>query len=108
MKNKNLPLDYNTFIASQLSNKKEAAVFLQVALEEYENDGDFSAFLMAVRQIVDAQGGIGHLANSTKLNRENLYRTLSGKTNPKLNTLGLILNSLGFKLQIVPCSSVQG
>ncbi len=102
MDNKTLSSDYHTFMATQLQDKKEAALFLQVALEEYEDDANFAAFLMAIRQIVDAQGGISHLAATTKLNRENLYRTLSGKTNPKINTLGLILNSLGFKLQIVP------
>lgn len=103
MNQKPLTTDYHTFMAAQLTDKEEAALFLQIALEEYEADGNFTAFLMAIRQIVDAQGGISHLATATKLNRENLYRTLSGKTNPKINTLGSILHALGFKLQIVPC-----
>ncbi len=40
------------------------------------------------------------LARKTHLNRQNLYSILSKKGNPRLDTFGLILKGLGFKLTI--------
>ncbi|HEX2977547.1 MAG TPA: hypothetical protein VHO47_00275 [Candidatus Babeliales bacterium] len=43
--------------------------------------------LLAIKNIVEAQGGIAQLAKKTGLGRESLYKTLSTKGNPKLSTL---------------------
>lgn len=94
--------DYHYALICALSNPKEAAAYLQVALEEYETDGDVEAFLIALRNVTQAQGGMGSLAERTHLNRQNLYRALSSKGNPRLNTLGIILHALGFRLAIRP------
>jgi len=40
------------------------------------------------------------LANATGLNRETLYRTLSEHGNPRLSSLGLIIEALGLRLSI--------
>ncbi len=71
-----------------------------MALDEYQDDGDAEAFLLALRNVAEAKGGLGQLSQKTDLNRQNLYRTLSGTGNPRLNTLGTILNGLGFQLSI--------
>ena len=42
------------------------------------------------------------LAKTTKLNRQNLYKILSEKGNPRLDNFGTILKGLGFKLSIEP------
>jgi len=93
-------LDYETWIVDSLKNKKEAMLYLKVSLEEYQKDGDVKSFLLAIRHVVEAQGGIGALAKKTDLNRESLYKTLSSRGNPKLQTIGLILQALGFELSI--------
>ena len=92
--------DYEEWLIESLKNKKEAAAYLQVALEEYQDDGDFEAFLLALRHVAEAQGGIGKLSKKTHLNRESLYKTLSSKGNPKLQTIGLLLKGLGFEFHI--------
>jgi hypothetical protein len=46
------------------------------------------------------QTGIAPLAERTNLNRQNLYKALSGQGNPRLNTLGTILHGLEFKLAV--------
>ncbi len=92
--------NYEEWLINCLKNKKEATAYLQVALEEYQNDGDFEAFLLALRHVAEAQGGIGKLSKRTHLNRENLYKALSGKGNPKLQTLGILLKGLGFEFFI--------
>ena len=94
--------DYKKWLVKSLQNKKEATLYLQAALEEYQNDGHTEALLLAMRNVAEAQGGLMQLAHKTHLNRESLYRTLSSKGNPKLQTLGLLLKGLGFKLNIQP------
>jgi len=92
--------DYQEWLINSLKNKKEAAAYLQVALESYQNDDDLEAFLMALRHVAEAQGGIGQLSKKTHLNRESLYKTLSSKGNPKLQTIGVLLKGLGFEFSI--------
>jgi probable addiction module antidote protein len=41
---------------------------------------------------------MANLAQATSLNRETLYRTLSANGNPRLSSLGLILQALGLQL----------
>ena len=92
--------NYEEWLIHSLKKKKEAMVYLQVALDEYQKDGDQEAFLLALRHVAIAQGGLGKLAEKTHLNRESLYKTLSKKGNPKLQTIGLLLKGLGFEFSI--------
>jgi probable addiction module antidote protein len=92
--------NYEEWLLNSLKNKKEAAAYLQVALEEYQKDNNTEALLLALRYVTEAQGGVGLLSRKTHLNRESLYKTLSSRGNPKLQTLGILLNGLGFQLAI--------
>lgn len=77
-------------------NKRLQIAYLNSALEDY----DVGAFLLALREIVVANGGISTLSKKTELNRENLYRMLSTGGNPTLESLMLIFRTLGFKLEV--------
>jgi len=90
-----------------LSDPEEARAYLDVAIEEYEEDGDLEAFLLALRNVADAQGGLGELAKRTGLNREHLYRALSEEGNPQLGTVDKILHGLGFRLSVELIDSDQ-
>lgn len=81
---------------------KDIEKFLKIALEEYEKDHDTKAFLLSLRTVAEATGGIAKLAKKTNLNRENLYRALSVKGNPRFSTIDAILNALGFGLALKP------
>jgi len=91
---------YEEWVVESLENKDEAVVYLQVAFDEYQEDGNTEAFLLALRHVAMAQGGIAKLADKTELSRETLYRTLSKKGNPRLQTLGKLLSGLGFHLVV--------
>ena len=93
---------FNDYLIKSLKDQKEASAYLNVALEEYKKDNDTEAFLLALRDVAEAQGGLSCLAEKTNLNRQHLYRALSGKGNPQFATLGVILNGLGFHLAIKP------
>ena len=91
---------YEQWLIHSLRKKKEARIYLQVALEEYQRDNNLEAFLLALRHVAEAQGGLGVLAKKTHLNRESLYKTLSERGNPKLHTIGQLLRALGFEFSI--------
>lgn len=87
-------LDYREQLLQDLQEPHYAAGYLTEALEEGEE-----VFLLAVRDVVDAQGGIGRLAGSTSLNRENLYTMLSERGNPRLSSLVSVLREVGVEIQ---------
>lgn len=51
-------LSYHEELVESLKNTKEAVLYLRVALEEYQEDGDSEAFLLALRNIAKAKGGV--------------------------------------------------
>ncbi|TFY93224.1 putative addiction module antidote protein [Pseudomonas nabeulensis] len=78
-----------------------ALEYLSVALEEIDEPGGEDAFLVAVRRVAEARGGMLSLSQNTGLNRANLYRSLSVGGDPKLSTLLKVLQALGVGLSKV-------
>lgn len=48
--------DYEESLKVRLADSAYAKEYLTVALEEYEEDGNTEAFLLAVKDVVNAQG----------------------------------------------------
>jgi DNA-binding phage protein len=65
-------------------------------------------FLLSLRQLVLARGGIQFLARETGLHRVNLNRMLSGKGNPELRSLLAIARVLGLKLRVEDARASEG
>ena len=65
-------------------------------------DGDARAVPVALRTVADAIGGMTALAEKAGLSRETLYRTLSERGNPRLDTLAAILAAFGLRLSVQP------
>ncbi len=86
---------YEKGLKEDLVDPVEAAEYLNAALE----DGSQEVFLMALKDVANAKG-ISEIARMTDLNRENLYRILSTKGNPKLKSLNSVLHSVGLKLTV--------
>ncbi|HAU1765479.1 TPA: putative addiction module antidote protein [Legionella pneumophila] len=89
-------IDYKNYLIESLKDPKEAAGYLNAALE----DGDVDGFLEALRNVVDAQGGMTTLAKKTTKGRESLYKTISKTGNPYLRNTNEILHALGFQLAV--------
>ena len=56
-------------------------------------------FLLALRNVVQARG-VSKVAAKSNLNRESLYKMLSKRGNPSLQSLGALLGSMGFRLTV--------
>lgn len=90
-------IDYQEELIKALKDPEEAVAYLNAALM----DEDERVFLLALKDVLEAQGGnISKLAKDAQLNRENLYRILSKKGNPKLTSIKSILNSLDLELAV--------
>lgn len=90
-------VDYQEGLRDDLADPREAAAYLNAALE----DGSQDIFLLALRDVADSRG-LARLAREASLNRENMYRILSEHGNPQLSSLRALLDSLGLKLAVEP------
>jgi len=89
---------YQEDLIESLKDPKEAAEYLNAAIE----DGDREVFLLALRNVAQAHGGMSAIAQKTHLKRESLYRMLSKKGNPELNSIFNVLHAVGLKLSVEP------
>lgn len=96
---KRIHRDFQDFLLENLQDPQEAAAYLKAALA----DEDERVFLLALRDVLEARGGsIAYLAEETNLNKQNLYRMLSKRGNPRLTSLKTVLNAIGFEMDIHP------
>ncbi len=79
---------------------KELKTFIEVALEEFQKDGDEEAFLSALAVATKVRGGFIKLAKDSGVSREHLYRALSEKGDPRLSTFVQVIQSLGLSLKV--------
>jgi probable addiction module antidote protein len=87
---------YDDLLMEMLKDEDRALAYLNAALDEQ----DTRVFLIALRNVTQAQGGIAKVAAHSGLNRESLYRALSNKGNPSVQTLAAVLGALGARLSV--------
>ncbi|WP_111413474.1 addiction module antidote protein [Billgrantia lactosivorans] len=84
---------HDTAVIEMLRDEPEMALdYLRTAFDE---EGGESAFLMALRHVVEAQDGMAVVAERAKVSRESLYRALSPKGNPTLRTMTAVIKATG-------------
>jgi probable addiction module antidote protein len=89
--------NYRTDLHQRLRDPEYAAEYLAQVLAQ----NDSAAFLLALKDVVEAGGGMGSLAERVGLQRPSLYKILSKKGNPTLATLQEILKPLGLRVSVV-------
>jgi probable addiction module antidote protein len=83
---------------------EEAMLYLEVSLEDFAKDNNTGALLSALRTVAEAQGGIPELARRIGMEKMTLYKALSEDGNPKLSTVGMVLQGLGYRMRLEPIS----
>ena len=86
-------VNYRDILQKKLDDPEQAAAYLTACYEEGPE-----VFLIVLRDVVEAQGGVARAAKLSKLNRESLYRVFSRDGNPRLSSLNSILSALGLKV----------
>ena len=97
-----LTRDYEESLGEDLSDPEGAAEYLSACLEEGPE-----VFLLGLRDVAKAQGGMSKLAEDAKLAREALYRMLSEEDNPTFASISAVLYSLGMHLQFVAAQQAK-
>ena len=92
--------NYEESLKVRLADSAYAKEYLTVALEEYEEDGNIEAFLLAVKDVANAQSGLSKLADHVQLSHQSLCKALSENGTLQFDTIGPILHGLGFKFSI--------
>lgn len=87
---------YQNYLIESLKEPSEAAGYLNAALE----GGDLQVFLLALQNVVKAQGGVADIAKKANKSRTSLYKTLSSRGNPHLKNTQEILSSIGLTLKV--------
>lgn len=96
-------VSHDEWVVNTLRSDPEFAVeYLKQAMAVMDAPDGRSAALLALRQIAEACGGIAKVAETAGIQRESLYRALSPKGNPTLNTLLAVLKSVGMRLSVEP------
>jgi len=87
---------YKDDLLAQVKDPEFAASYLAQVLESSDN----AAFLIALRDVVEASGGVSAVAQQARIQRQSLYKALSKKGNPTLATLQNILKPLGLRVSV--------
>ena len=99
MSKKRKHTDFKDYLLKKLQDPEFALDYLNEALE----DEDQRVFLIALKNVLEAQGGdMSALAEEADLSRQNLYRILSEKGNPRLMSIRALLHGMGLSLAVQP------
>jgi probable addiction module antidote protein len=90
-------VSYKKILREKLDDPGTAAEYLTACYEEGPE-----VFLLGLRDVVEAQGGVARAAELSKLNRESLYRFFSRAGNPRLSSISAVLSALGLKVTFKP------
>ncbi len=96
MGRKSMP--YEEELYQWLQDAENAAAYLTAAIE----DGDREGFLLALRNVAQARGGMATVAEKAQLGRESLYKMLSQRGNPEFKSIASVLHGMGLKLTVAP------
>lgn len=90
------------FDASEhLDTPERQAAYISLALET----GDPEEIRDALGLVARARG-MAEIASAAKLNRESLYRALSGNGNPEFTTVVKVMKALGLRLSVAPAAAM--
>lgn len=87
--------DYKADLLADLRDPEYAAGYLSGAIVESPE-----TFLLALRDVAEAQKGMTKVASEAGVNRENLYRMLSEEGNPRFSSLYAVLEALGLRIAV--------
>lgn len=90
-------INYQDYLIESLKDPEEAVGYLNAALE----GGDTEVFLLALQNVIKAQGGVAKIAKKSHKSRTSLYKALSKDGNPYLKSTKEILSAIGMHFTVV-------
>jgi len=89
-------------LIEQIADQKNAIAYLQAILEDYQIYKELVVLQRSLRTVVEAQGGVFALAKQVDMDPQVLSKMISNEDVPLIDTLGIVLEALGYQLSIQP------
>lgn len=93
---------YKKYLIEKLKDPEEASAYLTACLEEALETNEMNIFQAAVRNVVEANGGISKVSSKMDVGRESFYKSLSESGQPRFATIILALKVCGFAMDFHP------
>ena len=97
---KNNGYNFEDYVLKELDNPEFQKEYLNQALQEYINDGDFNLFFKSLERVIKSRESVSAFANKVSIDRTNLYSIFNGKKIPRMDTIAKILKELGYSLKV--------
>ena len=88
-------------VSEYLDDPEMISEYLSDALSISLQDDDFAFFSKALGNVAKAQG-MSKIAEATGLGRESLYKTISGETSPRFDTIARVLRAMNLRVTVNP------
>lgn len=93
-------VDYRQNLIKRLKSSEYALKLLQRSFDESCRDGNWEAFGITLRDVLEAQGNKRAFARKAGVSRQHLYRLFKTNSNPTIKTLLSFLGVLGLRLTL--------
>lgn len=90
-------LKYLLLDIEKLKDSEYAAAYLNACLEESFEAKDMRIFQLAVRDVVEANGGMSEISSKMEVSRESFYRSLFAKGKARFSTLVNAIRACGLE-----------
>ena len=90
-------MSFENLYHEKLRDRKFAIVYLTECII----DPDPKMFLVGLRDVILARGGMAQIADRAEVNRESLYKAVSKNGNPSISYLKRVLEALDISLKFV-------
>jgi probable addiction module antidote protein len=94
--------NYKEHLIEKLKDPEYASAYLNACLEGSFDAKDMGIFQLAVRDVVEANGGISEISSKMEVSRESFYRSLSQKGKTRFSTLVNAIKACGLELEFHP------
>jgi probable addiction module antidote protein len=94
--------NYKEHLIEKLKDAEYASAYLNACLEESFDAKNMGIFQLAVRDVVEAHGGMREVSSKMEVSRESFYRSLSQKGKARFATLVNAIKACGLELEFHP------
>src|SRR5262245_30382984 len=94
--------NYKEHLIEKLKDTEYASAYLNACLEESFETKNMGIFQLAVRDVVEAHGGMGEISSKMDVSRESFYRSLSQKGKARFSTLVNAIKACNVEIAFQP------
>lgn len=80
---------------------EQARTYLNEGFNTYHENKEIVHFLLVIRTLIEASGGLDLVAKKAGMNPESLIKALSGDDMPAFGDMAAILRGLGYYISLV-------